>query len=545
MSKIKRSIGTFGLTMIGLTSMIGSGWLFGSARASQIAGPAAIFSWIIGMIIILTIAMCYAEVGTMFPESGGMVRFMQYSHGSFAGFFGGWSIWIATVACLPIEAVASVTYMSSWPWKWAQQTTATDGSLTISGIVIACALLITYFLLNYWTVKLFTRVNSLITVFKIAVPFLTVIGIVIASFHPSNLTNATSGGFAPSGVASVFTAVASAGIIFSFSGFQNIFNLGGEVKNPSKTIPKALILSIVCTGFIYVCLQTTYILGMTPDYVAKGWNNINFHSPFANLLLLLNLHWFVLVLYMDAFVSPSGAGIAYSASAARMAYGIQKNGHAPAVIGSVHPKYHIPRSAMWFNLAVSFAFLIIFRGWGSLAEIVSGALVLAFLTGPICAMSLRRIGPELHRPVRLKGLSFIAPFAFIFASFTLYWLRWPLTGHLMLIIFLGLPIYFYYELKKKDSDFRRHLKAGAWLVVFLVFMLLVSSLGSKEFGGKDIIPYGLDMIVLAIGSFFFYLWGVRSAIVTTSYYQGKAVNEQETQIVDNKEINVNSRAVGK
>jgi len=68
MSKIKRSIGTFGLTMIGLTSMVGSGWLFGSARASQIAGPAAIFSWIIGMIIILTIAMCYAEVGTMFPS---------------------------------------------------------------------------------------------------------------------------------------------------------------------------------------------------------------------------------------------------------------------------------------------------------------------------------------------------------------------------------------------------------------------------------------------------------------------------------------------
>ena len=102
-----------------------------------------------------------------------------------------------------------------------------------------------------------------------------------------------------------------------------------------------------------------------------------------------------------------------------------------------------------FNLAVSFIFLFLFRGWGVLAEIISVATLISYLTGPVTVMTLRKTGTDLYRPLRIKGLSIIAPLGFVFASLTLYWARWPLTGQVLFIILIGLPIYFYYQAKAK------------------------------------------------------------------------------------------------
>ncbi|VVD72359.1 amino acid:proton symporter [Pandoraea horticolens] len=108
--------------LTGLGSIIGSGWLFGAWKAAKIAGPAALFAWIIGAVVILAIALTYAELGAMFPESGGMVRYSRYSrysHGSLVGFIAAWANWIAIVSVIPIEAEASIQYMSTWPYDWA------------------------------------------------------------------------------------------------------------------------------------------------------------------------------------------------------------------------------------------------------------------------------------------------------------------------------------------------------------------------------------------------------------------------------------------
>ena len=117
---IRREVGTIALMFTGLGSIIGSGWLFGAWRAAQLAGPGAVYAWIIGAVVITFVAVTYAELGAMFPESGGAVRYGHYSHGSLVGFVAGWAAWIAIVSVIPVEAEASVQYMSSWPWSWAQ-----------------------------------------------------------------------------------------------------------------------------------------------------------------------------------------------------------------------------------------------------------------------------------------------------------------------------------------------------------------------------------------------------------------------------------------
>src|SRR5580658_3052574 len=107
-SAIRREVGPIALMFTGLGSIIGSGWLFGAWLASQLAGPGSIYSWIIGAVIILFVALTYAELGALFPESGGAVRYGHYSHGSLVGFVAGSAAWTAIVSAIQVDAEASV-----------------------------------------------------------------------------------------------------------------------------------------------------------------------------------------------------------------------------------------------------------------------------------------------------------------------------------------------------------------------------------------------------------------------------------------------------
>jgi amino acid transporter len=195
-SSIQRNIGPVALLLTGLGSIIGSGWLFGAWKAPKIAGPAAIVAWVIGALVILAIALTYAELGAMFPESGGMVRYARYSHGALVGFVSAWANWIAIVSVIPIEAEASIQYMSTWSYSWAHALFV-NGSLAPMGLGLSALLVLGYFLLNYWGVKLFARAHSTITVFKFIIPGATILGLMLSDFHSENF--GTTSSFAPYG----------------------------------------------------------------------------------------------------------------------------------------------------------------------------------------------------------------------------------------------------------------------------------------------------------------------------------------------------------
>jgi amino acid transporter len=462
---IRREVGTFALMLTGLGSIIGSGWLFGAWRAAGLAGPGAVWAWVLGAAIIMTIALTYSELGAMFPESGGMVRYSHYSHGSLVGFIGAWSNWISIVSVIPVEAEASVQYMASWHWKWAQDLYLHlpdgRGELATAGLLIAAMLVIVYFLLNFWSVKLFAHSNTAITIFKLVVPAATGVALIVSGFHPGNFAVGVHGEAHAIDFAAVLTAVATAGIVFSFNGFQSPINLAGEARNPERSIPFAVLGSILIATVVYVILQVAYLGAVPPELLARsGWHGIDFSSPFAELAILVNLHWLAMLLYVDAFVSPSGTGITYTASTSRMIYGMQRNGTLPQVFGKLHPIYGVPRPAMWLNLAVSFLFLFFFRGWGTLAAVISVATIISYMTGPVSAMTLRRTAARMHRPFRLVGLPVIAALAFIFATELLYWAKWPLTGEIILLMTVALPIYLYYQAKTGWPDFGRQLRGA-------------------------------------------------------------------------------------
>lgn len=531
MQHTKRKIGAVSLMFTGLGSIIGSGWLFGAWHASAIAGPAAILAWIIGAVIILAIALTYVEMGTMFPESGGMVRYARYSHGSLTGFLAAWANWISIVSVIPIEAIASIQYMASWPFPWAQALLV-NGELTNSGVIASAGLVLVYFFLNYWGVKLFVKSNTAITVFKLVVPAMTGVGLIWTGFHTENFAMSSGSSFAPYGWSAVFTAVATSGIVFSFNGFQSPVSLAGEARNPARSIPFALIGSILIALVIYVLLQVAFIGAVDPTSVEGGWKGINFTSPFAQLALAVNLNWLAILLYLDAFVSPSGTGSIYTATTARMIYAMERNNTMPKVFGVIHPVYGVPRAAMYFNLAVSFLFLFFFRGWGTLAAVISVAVVIAFLTGPVSLMALRRTASDVHRPVKMRGMWFIAPFAFVCASLVLYWARWPLTGQVILLVVGALPVFFYYQNKMGWRGFSRDFRAALWFILYLPAMAIVSFLGSPEFGGIGFFGEGFDMLVVACTALTFFYWGVRSGYRTVYLEESASIAPPADDRVD-------------
>src|SRR5580698_8480540 len=100
---LDRGVGFVGLLWASEGSIIGSGWLFGALGASAIAGPSAIIAWVIASVIVIVLALVHAELGGLFPVSGGSSRFPHYAFGSFAGAIFGWFSYIQAATVAPIE----------------------------------------------------------------------------------------------------------------------------------------------------------------------------------------------------------------------------------------------------------------------------------------------------------------------------------------------------------------------------------------------------------------------------------------------------------
>ena len=126
---LRREVGFIGLIWASEGSIIGSGWLFGAQGALGTAGPAAIISWVIGGAAILILALVHAELGGMYPVSGGTARFPHYAFGGAAGASFGWFSWLQAATVAPIEVLAMITYGQHY--AFAQGWLKTQGGTTV------------------------------------------------------------------------------------------------------------------------------------------------------------------------------------------------------------------------------------------------------------------------------------------------------------------------------------------------------------------------------------------------------------------------------
>lgn len=511
---LRRDVGRIGLLFTGVGSIIGSGWLFGALYASQLAGPASILAWILGAIMIILVALTYAELGVMIPVAGGVIRFPHYAFGSFASFTTGWITWLSAAATAPIEVLAAVQYSTPYlPWLMTEE--GGEQVLTGPGLAVSVALLFVFSLVNVLGVKAFARFNNVLVWWKLGIIVLVVVVFVIAAFNADHFFAAEFGGFAPYGYDKIFAALPAAGIIFSYLGFRQGVEFAGETDNPQRNVPFAVIGSVVLTGLIYIALQIAFIAALPDRTLANGWANVDFQEiagPLAGLALLLGVTWLAILLYIDAVVSPADTGLIFAGLTARLGYAAGRNGNAPQWLTKLNSR-GVPWAAVLLMFVVGCLFFLPFPAWSKLVGLIVSGTVLSFGTGPVVVAALRRQLPDQERRFRLPGGDTIFYLAFLSSNLIVYWTGWTTNWKLFLAVLIGYVVLGanYTFTKDRSRIPPLQFEAGWWMIPWLAGLALLSWLGHYE-GGRNLLTFGWGELVIVAFSAVIYMLAVSTRL---------------------------------
>jgi amino acid transporter len=448
--KLRKALSFQDLFFLSMGGIIGSGWLLGVAAGASIAGPGAVLSWIIGGVIVLFIALTFAEISSAVPKTGAIARYPHLALGGYTGYIMSWGYFLGAASVPPVEAEATLTYASTYIPN-IFHTVAGVSVLTINGIFYAILLLIGFFFLNYFGIRFLGKFNTVATWWKFIIPLLTFV-LLLFLFNGSNFT--AYNGFFPTGISSVFFAIPAAGILFSYLGFRQALEYGGEAKNPKRDIPRATVYSVVAAIVLYTALQIVFIgaIRWSAGGVSLGaWTTIGpanalGSSPFFTELKYSGIAGIVAFSYfllIDAWISPSGTGWIYEGNAQRVAYGIAADGIFPKLFLRVTDKYRIPLFALLLSLFVGMLFLLPFPSWYLFVGFITSATVLTYVIGPLALHAFRKHTPELKKPYNLKGASIIAPIAFIGAALIVYWSGIRTLTLVFSTIFVGIPLFYF------------------------------------------------------------------------------------------------------
>ncbi len=499
---LDRGVSFLGLLWASEGSIIGSGWLFGALVAATYAGPSALIGWIIASFIVILLALVHAELGGLFPVSGGTSRFPHYAFGSFAGASFGWASYLQAATVAPIEVLAAIQYLSTAHWaRHFFHSHVVNGlpanTLSGSGIIAAVILMVIFVVLNLIGIRWLARANNGITWWKVAIPVLTIVVLLVSNFHGSNFTS--GGGFFVHGAAikSILIAIPSGGIVFALLGFEQAVQLGGEAKNPKRDLPRAVILSILIGAGIYLLLEVAFIGALKPSFLHQHgpWTNLGSANqnpavvqlnagPFYTVSKIAGLSWLAFLLRLDAVISPAGTGLIYTTSSARLSFALSRNGFVPTAFEKTDSRTKVPVFGVIFAAVIGLLFLLPFPSWSALVGVVTSASVLMYSAAPLALAALRKQKPDLERVYRLPAAGILAPLAFVCASWIIYWAGWETYTTLMLAMLIGYALIaasYAFNLNPKAAPM--DWEAAWWIIPYLLGMLVISYFGDFGAGG--------------------------------------------------------------
>jgi len=529
---LKRELGLIGATWASETSIIGSGWLFAPLTAVLLIGGGAWLAWIVAAIIVIVLALSHAELGAMYPVSGGTARFPHFAFGSLAGVGFGFFAYMQAVTIAPIECFAFMQYAS---YYWPSIYDSTTKNVTGTGFILTVILMAIFVAVNFLAMRIFARVNNVITWWKVAVPVLAII-VLLTHWHTGNFT-AGGVGFMPGGIKALFGALPAAGIIFAYSGFEQCDQLAGEIKNPGRNLPRAIVISVLIGTAIYCLLQVAFIVALPPALLGSHGGLIGLScpetgtcnpsiaelnaGPFAAVAVFAALGWLAHILRIDAFVSPSGTGLIYTTGTSRVSYGLARNRYAPQIFGRVS-RNGIPWVGLIGAFLIGLLFLLPFPSWHSLVGLITGASVLMYAGAPLSLGAFRRQIPEAPRPYRMQAAWFLAPAAFVVSDLLIYWSGFEVIWKLGIVLVIGyvlIGISMAFDPQRPPLDW----KSAVWLPAWLIGMGLISWQG--QYSGapssdKHPLPptntfhlgFWWDILVVAAFSVAIYFWAMRTRL---------------------------------
>jgi APA family basic amino acid/polyamine antiporter len=471
---LKRGLGAFNLTTLGIGSVIGAGiFVLTGQAAAQHAGPAIVLSYVLGGIVCAFAALCYAELSAMIPVSGSAYTYAYATLGEFIAWLIAWDLIVEYLFAASTVSVGWSGYfvgllkdlhiylpqaLTDAPFKAGEgfHIVATGAILNVPAVLV---LLFTAGILIAGITES-AIFNNVVVSIKVAVVLLVIVfgfmHVNPANWHPfippvelDPVTHHTK-----YGLPGIFTA---AGVIFfAYIGFETISTAGQEAINPQRNMPIGIIASLAICTILYL-LMCLVITGMLPfrelDVPAPIYAAVDAIGP--------SLAWLKPVVTIGATIGLFSTMLSLLYGQSRIFYAMGRDGLLPPMFAKVHSKRRTP----WFGTLITSSAAALMGGLfpiGLLGELVSVGTLLAFSL--ICAgvIYLRIKEPDMHRPFKTPYWKVIAPLGVISCLYLVMSL--PMATFVRLLVWMAIGLVVYFGYAYRHSKYRDELIAGKTVV---------------------------------------------------------------------------------
>lgn len=440
---LKRTMGTISLTAFGVAAIIGAGIfvLTGQAAATK-AGPAIVLSFVAAGIVSGLAALCYAELASSVPISGSAYTYSYAVLGELLAWIIGWDLVLEYGVGAATVGVGWGGYFkdflkSTFGWTLPTAITASPfdnpaGIINLPGFFI---LLLVTCLLIIGTAES-TRVNNVIVAIKLAVVGLFIV-VGATHVHTANWHN-----FFPFGFKGVFTGASL--IFFAYIGFDQISTAAEEVRDPQRTMPRGILLSLGICTVLYI-LVAGILTGMLP------YTKLNNPSPVSHAMLQIGLNWAATIISLGAICGLTTVLLVLIFGQSRVFFSMARDGLLPSVFSQVHPRFRTPYLATVI-VGSLVALLAAFTPISVLAEMTNIGTLAAFILVAIAVWRLRYTQPDMQRGFRVPFVQVVSPLAVITALVLIANLA-PITL-LRFVVWLaiGFVVYFLYSRRHSNLE---------------------------------------------------------------------------------------------
>lgn len=441
-ASLKKDLGAFDLTMLGIGAIIGTGiFVLTGVAAAEHAGPALILSFILSGLACVFAALCYAEFASTVPVAGSAYTYSYATFGELIAWVLGWDLILE-------YGLASSAVASGWSGYFQgliggfglKIPTALSSAYDPSkGTFIDIpAILIVFFITLLLTqgVKKSAKFNTIMVIIKVAVVLLF-IGVGVWYVEPANWTP-----FMPFGFSGV--TVGAATVFFAYIGFDAVSTAAEEVRNPQKNMPIGIIASLVVCTVLYI-IVSLILTGIVP------YDQLGVKNPVAFALNYIHQDWIAGFVSLGAIAGITTVLLVMMYGQTRLFYAISRDGLLPKVLSKVDKKKQNPVVNSWITcLVVSF-----FAGvvpLSKLAELTNIGTLFAFMTVSIGIIYLRKTKHSSTGSFKVPWVPLIPILAFLFCGYLA--LQLPATTWISFGIWLviGLAIYFGYGRKHSNLN---------------------------------------------------------------------------------------------
>ncbi len=451
-----------GLTLMDSVLLLVSG-IIGSSiflTAKDIAAPLPhpawfLLVWVLGGVISLCACFAFAELGSMFPDSGGQYVYLREAYGDLPAFLYGWMLFsVANGGTIAALSVASAAYLGGVIPAISQDHVV----LSVAGIVVTRAhiLALIFIVVVTWINVCGLRSGALLQNVATWAKFAAMAAFVLLGFaigrgHWSNIVSVPPGGLTmgltPGQLLSAF-GVGLIAVFWAYDGWVYITWVAGEVKNPRRNVPLAMVIGVVVVGVVYVAMNLTYMYAMPLSEVAK--HETIAHAAAVALFSPAAGAWLSAMIAVSCF----GAMASCILSGARVYFAMAKDGVFFRRMAEVHPKWRTPAFSL-IGQSVWAAVLTVSGRYDQLYTYVIYGMVLSYTLTVVGMFILRWRRPDIPRPYRCTGYPILPGlYVLIGAAWTLNTIITRPTEAFWgtFIVLLGVPGYLYWKWASRKAQ---------------------------------------------------------------------------------------------